>query len=389
VTIGPQQTLMNDMLFEIPEEFVHFTRRWDFDRFVAFTFEQREHDQSQNSKRLSYLKRISEFTRDVGQRTIIPDGKIGWYPFAVKKGRELIEKINPSIILAMGGPYTGLMVAAKLSKEFGIPWVADILDPWANNYSIKKYFPLSVLNRQLERKTLSTCSKILIVTKPWADELRDQYGASCVGIVSNAYDDEDFMKTLKPEYGNENKINVVYTGYLYRRQVPEVFFAAVRQFLNDIPDARIEVNFYGPMYPSFFFDYVKKYQLEESVCYHGQVSYQEAVDLQREADVLLLFTWGTKGVLLAKTLSYIGAGRPILAAGPKNDTTAEFVEENKLGMASNEAELIKEFLQEMYCEKKQSGRIASPRIDDSLKTFFTYRNQTKKLLSVLEEVIGL
>jgi len=376
------------MPFEIPEKLIHFTRRWDFDRFVAYIFKQREHENAKPLKKLGSVKRISEFLRDIGQRIIIPDGKIGWYPFALNSGRELIKSVDPSVILAMGGPYTGLMVAAKLSKESGIPWVADILDPWTKNYSIKKFFPLSVVNERLERQTLSSCSKICTVTEPWARELKQKYGDSCVDIVYNGYDDEDFVKTPILKERTPHRITAVYTGYLYRRQVPEVFFAALSQFVDGCPDAQVEVNFYGPMYPCFFFDYVKKYNLENSVFYHGQVSYHEAVKLQKKADLLLLFTWGARGVLLAKTLSYIGAGRPILSVGPEKDTTAEFIKEHRLGMASNEVEYIKGFLMRLVREKKQCGKIAPLKIDDSLKTFFTYRNQAKKLSSVLEEVVS-
>jgi glycosyltransferase involved in cell wall biosynthesis len=386
LTAGPQKSLLNDMVFEIPDNLIHQTRRCDFDRFLTYTFKHREFNISHDSGRLNSSQRISEFLRDVGQKTIIPDGKIGWYPFAVKRGREIIENINPSVIFAVGGPYTGLMVAAKLSKESGIPWVADILDPWSDNYSIKKFYPLSVWNDHLERKTLSSCSKILIVTEPWAADLRKKYGDSHVEIVCNGYDDEDFLDTKQDMIQEESKIRIVYTGFLYRRQVPEVFFAALRQFLKDQPEAPIIVNFYGPWYPNFFFDYVKKYRLEGSVFYNGQISYRESIVKQKSADLLLLFTWGTRGVLLAKTLSYLGAGRPILSAGPEDDTTADFIKNNHLGLASNQAEKIQEFLEEIYQEKRQHGRIAPLQVDDTLKKFYSYRNQAEKLSSVLEEV---
>lgn len=376
------------MEFEIPERLIHFTRRWDFDRFVAYIFKHREYDNSHNCRKVGPIKKLSEFIRGVGQRVIIPDGKIGWYPFALKKGRELIKNIKPSVILAMGGPYTGLMVAAKLSKEFGIPWVADILDPWADNYSIRKFPPLSILNARLERKTLSSCSSIIVVTKPWAATLKEKYGNSRVELIYNAFDDEDFISNPKAAPQSDSVIKLVYTGYLYRGQVPEAFFKALRWFLDDMPTAGAEVDFYGPLYPSLFFDYVNKYRIEDIVTYHGQISYKAAIERQQKADVLLLFTWGAKGVLLAKTLSYIAAGRPILSAGPEYDTTAEFVKRNGLGAVCSEAEDIKKFLLKKYQEKIQSGGIPPLEIDESWKAFFTYKNQAGKLSSVLKKHAG-
>ena len=385
LTIGPQKSLINDMPFEIPEKFIHATGRWDFDRFVAYAFEHREKNKTGKIARPTNVKRIAEFLRGFGQKTIIPDGKIGWYPFAVRYGRELIEKLSPSIILAVGGPYTGFLIASKLSAQYGIPWVADILDPWADNYSIRKFPPFSFLNARMEKSTLSTCSKIVVVTEPWAAQLREKYGDRIVEVVCNAYDDEDFALENE-EMQRDQKITIVYTGYLYKRQLPEVFFVSLRRFLDDCPEAQVAVEFYGPMYPSVFFHYVKKYRLEDFIFYCGQVSYMEAIHHQKKADVLLLFTWGAKGVLLAKALSYLGAGRPILSVGPENDTTADFIKNNRLGLASNESSRIREFLAETFIEKKRFGRVSPIEGEACLKSYFTYRNQAKRLSAVLEEV---
>jgi len=59
----------------------------------------------------------------------IPDLRIDWIKTAVPAGRRLIEEWRPDIIFASAPPFTGLVLAGRLSRTFGIPWVADFRDP--------------------------------------------------------------------------------------------------------------------------------------------------------------------------------------------------------------------------------------------------------------------
>jgi len=51
---------------------------------------------------------------------------MGWLPFALKKGKEIIAQQNIDIILSTYNPSLPHLIASKLSKQSGIPWVADL-----------------------------------------------------------------------------------------------------------------------------------------------------------------------------------------------------------------------------------------------------------------------
>jgi len=59
-----------------------------------------------------------------------PDVHKGWYAPAVRAGRSIIRRDPFDLVFASGPPWTGLRVGARLSREGGIPFIADYRDPW-------------------------------------------------------------------------------------------------------------------------------------------------------------------------------------------------------------------------------------------------------------------
>ena len=67
-----------------------------------------------------------------------PDENIGWYRAAVRKGKELLKNENFSIIYSTSPPETSHLIAKKLKIISGLPWIADLRDPWSNYHHIIK-----------------------------------------------------------------------------------------------------------------------------------------------------------------------------------------------------------------------------------------------------------
>jgi len=333
---------------------------------------------------------------EVGQRVIIPDGKIGWYPYVVKKGRRIIPEIKPSVILASGGPYTGLLAAARLSKMFNLPWVAELRDLWADNHTVRKIFPLSIIDESLERATLSSATRIITVSEPLADKLRDKYGNSKVEVVYNGYEKDDFIVACKAKNVSKDSMNyssklrISYFGMIYRQQSPKSLFAALDSMRDEEGRLPIELHFYGAKYPGSFFGLAARSNMTDILFYHGQVPHRQSLSAQVNSDLLLLLLWGDKkikGILTGKLFEYLGAGRPILAVGPKTDSAGEFVKKYKLGFVSDDPEKIKQYLIKKVIEKKENGEVKQCSMNSYAREFFTRKRQTEKLARILQEVI--
>src|SRR6185369_5117420 len=64
----------------------------------------------------------------------IPDGQIGWYPFAVRAGRRAIETGKVDAIYSSSFPVTAHMAARRLKLATNKPWIADFRDLWTENH---------------------------------------------------------------------------------------------------------------------------------------------------------------------------------------------------------------------------------------------------------------
>ena len=78
----------------------------------------------------------------------VPDGQIGWYPFALMRGRAQLKLQSYDLIFASCWPVTSLLVAWKLSKKHGVPWVAEMRDLW----TLSPYLNLPKWRLSLEKK---------------------------------------------------------------------------------------------------------------------------------------------------------------------------------------------------------------------------------------------
>jgi len=59
-----------------------------------------------------------------------PDVHKGWYEPAVRAGTSIVRRDSFDLVFASGPPWTGLRVGARLSRDGGIPFIADYRDPW-------------------------------------------------------------------------------------------------------------------------------------------------------------------------------------------------------------------------------------------------------------------
>lgn len=274
----------------------------------------------------------------------LPDGQIGWYPYATSSAKSLIASgWQPDLIYASAHPLTSLIIANKISKFSKAPWVAELRDLWTDNHNY--HFPKwrKRIETKLESKILSTASAAITVSDPLASTLRAQL-AIPVATILNGFDKSDIESDIAPITPNKT-LNIVYTGMVYSgKQDIEIFFKALK--LLNKPDS-ISVNFYG-RYLSEVKSLSTKYDLENVVKVNEPVPYLESIKIQKNADILLFLLWNDikeKGVFTGKLFEYFGALRPILAIGNQYNVAAELILERKAGIVSINPEEIAQQLE--------------------------------------------
>jgi glycosyltransferase involved in cell wall biosynthesis len=272
-----------------------------------------------------------------------------WNEQSVALGRTVGR--DADLILTSCAPYETAFAGARLSAELGLPWVADLEDPWALD---EMRVPLSALHRAADlrrmRKALATVSAIVMAAPEAAERVRRAMPelASRITVtgIPIGYEPSDFPAGAEPE--PDGVFRIVHTGSMHtdfgqhlrktktRRRLlggsapgldtltrSHVFvMEAIAALLTADPalEGRIELHLAGDLTdadraaaaPHAF------------VRMPGLLSHTDTVALMRSADVLFLpmhdLPVGSRaGLIPYKTFEYLAAGRPILAAVPDGD----------------------------------------------------------------------
>jgi hypothetical protein len=119
----------------------------------------------------------------------------------------------------------------------------------------------------------------------------------------------------------------------------------------------------------------------------SRVPYRTALELQLQADVLLLLQWNDsqdEGAIPAKLFEYLYARRPILFIGYEHGIAAQLVRERNAGLVSNHPEQIRDQSQ-TWIEDKQTGRFK--RLDPFVSRGLSRDEQYQKLERLFAEIL--
>ena len=130
---------------------------------------------------------------------LIPDPRLFWIRPVVRDVKKLISSEHPEFIITTGPPHSVHLAGLKIKQLTNIKWIADFRDPWSN-IDYLDFFNLSEFARKqqkkLEGKVLQNADLILSVSENWKKELLN-LGASNVEVITNGYDETDFMNYQK------------------------------------------------------------------------------------------------------------------------------------------------------------------------------------------------
>ncbi|MCP9485256.1 MAG: glycosyltransferase [Gaiellaceae bacterium MAG52_C11] len=269
-----------------------------------------------------------------------------WRREALEAARSAIGDVD--LIYASLSPFGSAPVAARLAEESGLPWVADLRDPWALDEWAT--YP-SALHRRLERRrmrsALSSAHAIVMNTKEAGSALLAAFpelAGRHLAVIPNGWDRDDFARPAPRR--DDDAFRIVYAGYshvraglrhrrlqLVRRSLggasPGIgrlarSHALLAEALTRLDESepelagRVELHVAGAA-PAGENDAASAH-----VVHRGYLPHPEAVDLMRSADLIFLpmhdLPEGVRArTVMGKTYEYLASGRPILGALPDGD----------------------------------------------------------------------
>ena len=322
------------------------------------------------------------------------------------------------LILATMSPFESGDAARRLSARLGIPWVADLRDPWALDEM--QIYP-SALHRKVEmrrmERLLSSASVIVMNTPEATSVLRNTFPRLRevpIVTITNGFDAADFDGP--PPARTDARFRVVHTGSLHtddgmwlrkrshrllggaRSNVDVLtrshmfLLEALERWFARRPDVRDDVEL---VLAGSVTEEDRRVVAESSVAsvvhFSGYVSHAESVELVRGAELLFLplhnLPAGERSrIVPGKTYEYMASGRPILAAVPDGDAR-DFLERcgSALVCRPDDVEAMTRVLEIVYEGWKSREPVLQS--DDVYVARFERRRLAAELAATLAELL--
>jgi glycosyltransferase involved in cell wall biosynthesis len=323
------------------------------------------------------------------------------------------------LIFATMSPFESGEVARRLSKRLGIPWVADLRDPWALDEM--QVYP-TAFHRQADmlkmERLLSTAALIIMNTPEATSALRAAFPRlrnKTVVTIPNGFDQSDFSAPVTER--RDGKFRIVHSGYLHTDNGVELRKRGICRLLGGaqsgvdiltrshtvLLDA---VERWRALRPEIVDDLeivfagktseqdravVNESGITSLVRFPGYISHKSSVNLVRTADLLFLpmhnLPAGRRSrIVPGKTYEYMATGRPILAAAPDGDAR-DFLSQCGTAMICrpDDAAGMIQILDKTYraWKSKQSVR----RCNEAFVNQFERRNLTRTLAAAFDSML--
>ena len=323
-------------------------------------------------------------------RVIVPEPlALAWAPFARRRALELARERRFDCVITTSPPESVHSVGRALGRRRGLAWGADIRDAW-NFEPLRPPFPTGAqrrLDARLERRWLGEADIVTCVSRPAADDLRDRLGIEAM-LVPNGWDPDaagaaghaaEPTGLLDP-----GRVSLVYTGRFgsYGRD-PRALVDGIRRLASESPAsaAKLELVIAGPLTAAESELFAADVSPARIVI-AGSLPRERALNLQREADALLLLAQPTRSQLLnIKLFEYLASGQPILALAAGTEAGRIVAETGGIAVRADDPGEVAAALEELVAGKLSAS---SP---DAVAAY-TYPAPAERMAEAVERAIA-
>lgn len=232
-----------------------------------------------------------------------------------QKASAVIEGNTIQLIIPVVNPRESLIVANRLFKQFGIPYVPYYLDSIYGNMALRvlpdKIYKKRVLD--YERKWVSDAAEIIMMRS--VKNLYESIDVKEYGYISliTYLDIPLLTTTLKNNSSKritifDGQFAVLFIGTMPNRiRDPKYVFSLARNL------AKNDIHFYFAGKTDYMKELKILMSVNKNVHFLGQINHNEIVNYVEEADVLLNIGNSIPGMLPSKIFEYMAYGKPIIS----------------------------------------------------------------------------
>mgnify|MGYP002631501006 CR=1 FL=1 len=312
---------------------------------------------------------------DLEIKSIVLNGKFNKYSFVKRRkqelefGRQLAKYVNlvkPDVVISANTPLeVNRLIQKKCAADNTkfILWLQDIISIAAKTILKKKLgvlsFPVTEYYSYLEKLILRKSDRIITISEDFV-EILEGWGVRSEGVsvIPNWSDVKavypfDKKNRWSEHYGLDKTFCVMYSGTLGLKHNPNLFIELSRD-LKSHKDIKLVIITEG-VGARILDDFIKR----ENVYNLIRLDYQPINELSLvlgTSDVLIaiLEESASKYSVPSKILTYMCAGRPILAVIPNQNLSFKLVTENNCGIGVK-LNSSKSILDEIFNLKKSKS----------------------------------
>lgn len=255
-----------------------------------------------------------------------PDAQRGWEPGALLVGRRALRRHQFDAVMSSSFPITSHLVARRLARRAGVPWIAEFRDPWSDVL-------VSSSNEQaragrLERQLIRDCTALVTVSPSWAELFRMKGAHGPVSVITNGLDSP--IEPNSDEGNADDHFVLTHVGTMSLDfQDHRTVWRAVATARAAGVDLVDELRFVGEL-PGSARRELDALGLGDLVRITGFVSHPRALDELRSSGALVAAgdteeTVIANGRIAAKVFEYLGTLLPIVYVGPEESDAAQLL----------------------------------------------------------------
>src|SRR5258706_6746511 len=168
----------------------------------------------------------------------IPDRWVTWCLGAIPAGLRMIRRWQPDVIWSTYPIATAHLIGLALHRMTGVPWVADLRDPMA-----QEGYPEDPVThrsfRWIERQIMAHATNVTFTTQGALREYSRRYPErrGSFSVIENGYDESAFVaaedKISKAPRNRPARTILLHSGVVYpSERDPRALFAALRRLLD-------------------------------------------------------------------------------------------------------------------------------------------------------------
>ena len=334
------------------------------------------------------IQTISRFIRG---NFFIPDPRKGWNRHLVKAALKLCREESFTIIITSSPPHSTQLAGLRIKQLTGLPWIADLRDPWTDIYYYHEFRHLPFVRRKdkhLERTVLEQADAVIVVSQSIKNLFVSKsafIAPEKVHIIPNGFDPTDFTSHPSPDSG---KMMITYTGTMAANYNIDGFIKAVATLVNRQPQIQLSINLIGKISPAITTK-LREHALAGYCHFTDYLPHHEVLFHTQSANILLLVVPDVAhndGILTGKLFEYLATGSTILGIGPPTGDAGAIIKETNQGVMFHYSDVggMTEFLTECYQRWTNGDTLKS---DNSRAQVYARPALTIKLAKVMNQLI--